>query len=169
MADAKIVGKISLRDVGISAAQCEALVQDGTEPMVMQVIGKCTDYTKKPSSLGGDRISFCFLGKFQGTNAITGDTYRASKLYLPEIAETQLIEEVTMAKEANASAVIEFGFNVGLQQNKSTKPNASKYKFLIVPLFAPSEESDPLASLLKKVKGLPALTDESPKTPAKKK
>jgi hypothetical protein len=152
----KIVGKITVRDIGLSAAKCEELVADGSEPTIMQIVGKTSGYTKKPSTLGGDKMSFGFIGKFRAQNAITGEVYRAGKCFLPEIAELQLADEIDNAKDKDDNAIVEFGFNLGLQQNKSTKPNASKYKFTVIPLFAPSEESDPLAQLMKKVKALPA-------------
>ena len=124
-------------------------VQRGVKQNLMRVFGQC-DKTKPIVTNFGESTEF--QGQFEATNALTGEVFRSTKLFLPPLVEGLVKEQVEAAildaqKRAEETGVpfdgkagIQFAFDIGADSAN----NAHGYQYTIVPLTAPAQ-ADPLA------------------------
>lgn len=89
-----------------------------------------------------------FKGGFEATNLISGETFAAGKLFLPEVAE----DLVLTALSGDDVESVNLAFDIGVKINESS---VTGYEYFATPLIKPSE-NDPLAQL-KASLDLPAL------------
>lgn len=157
----KIVGKISVKTVCGSVPTetvmvpkvengavvvkdgkaVEEAVQRGIKQNLMRVFGQC-DKIKLGNTAYGETVEF--QGQFEATDALTGEVYRGSRLFLPPVIQEMVRAEVLAAEAANGEgkAGVQFAFDIGADSAN----NAHGYQYTITPLTAPSA-ADPLAAM----------------------
>jgi hypothetical protein len=165
----QLVGKLSVKTVvgsvptiGVEVPKMQAgqpvikegvtvmeTVQRGVKQNLMRVFGQC-DKTKPIVTNFGESTEF--QGQFEATNALTGEVFRSTKLFLPPLVEGLVKEQVEgallAAEKAAAEAGTKFDGKAGVQFafdiGADSANNAHGYQYTIVPLTAPSQ-ADPLA------------------------
>lgn len=157
----KIVGKISVKTVCGSVptqtvqvpkiengavvvkdgAPVMESVQRGIKQALMRVFGQC-DKIKLGNTAYGETVEF--QGQFEAIDALTGEVYRGSRLFLPPVIQEMVRAEVLAAEAANGEgkAGVQFAFDIGADSAN----NAHGYQYTITPLTAPSA-ADPLAAM----------------------
>ena len=157
----KIVGKISVKTVCGSVPTetvmvpkvengavvvkdgkaVEEAVQRGIKQNLMRVFGQC-DKIKLGNTAYGETVEF--QGQFEAIDALTGEVYRGSRLFLPPVIQEMVRAEVLAAEAANGEgkAGVQFAFDIGADSAN----NAHGYQYTITPLTAPSA-ADPLAAM----------------------
>ena len=160
----KGINKIRVRDLGLSIKTLEELVTDTDEEIhVARIAGQLITIEKKPSQFG-DKIDIMFRGIFAAINQITGQEYRAKVLWAPQMLEDTLLCDFV----GNAEQPIAVAYDLHVSANPSTKskPNASKYKFSISPVFPP--KGDDFLGAMLAGKEPAAIEEKVEKTPKKK-
>lgn len=140
IAAAQVIGKVPTEIVDITSTDGAGVTSTtkekrGIAQLLMRITGIATGFKIVPTPFGD---SIGFLGQFECTNALTGEIYRSSKLYLPDIAADLMLPYV----EAAEGNPVEFAFDIG------AKPagNAYGYEYTVTPLIEVTD-SDPLRAL----------------------
>lgn len=89
-----------------------------------------------------------FKGGFEATNIITGETFAAGRLFLPEVAESLVLA----ALSGDDVDSVNLAFDIGVKINEAS---VTGYEYFAKPLIKPAE-NDPLTQL-KDSLDLPAL------------
>lgn len=128
----------------------------GAALMLFRVMGVAQSFAQDNSTYGQYTV---FKGQFEAIDHKTGEIFRASKLFLPEVAEELLISAVAKCVQDGGTGVT-FGFDVGAKI-VTDRANAGimKYEYIVTPLIDVAVD-DPLAALKKT---LPPLAIEAPK------
>jgi hypothetical protein len=147
-----VVGKVPTQDARVPLVENGEVVTKDGEPVyktvqrgirqnLMRVFGQC-DNVKPITTQYGTSIEF--QGNFEATNAITGEVFRSTKLFLPDIIEGLVHSEVQAALEAsdNGKAGVQFAFDIGADSAN----NAHGYQYTITPLTKPTA-ADPLEAM----------------------
>lgn len=146
---AKLIRKISAKTVCGNVKAIAKDLKEGESKQIMEVIGLV-----KPGNSGiqtGETDNgpwVAFKGGFEAVDLETGESYKAPKMFLPEVATELLMPAV----EAAESDVV-VHFSIGIRQDENSAPG---YTYIVEPKQETSE-SDPL-EMLKKQSGfsLPA-------------
>jgi len=101
-----------------------------TKKAVLRVIGRVHGATPGNSDMGP---YVKFTGDFQGINLIDRSVSRSKILILPGVAESFVMEGFDGAKASDPDAVLQFGLDILVEENKSTK-GGRKYKYAVTPL-----------------------------------
>jgi hypothetical protein len=119
---------------------------------IARIVGKAVDC--KVSDKGNYGPSIYFIGEFVGIEVSTGNQIRASKMYLPAIAEGMVEAGLKSSLIDNDQGHFEFAFDVSVRYGD----NKAGYEFVVESLVE-NPNADPLAQILDSIsKDLPALT-----------
>jgi hypothetical protein len=130
---------------------------------VLRVWGSASG-TKIVTTSFGDSIGL--TGRFGAINPVTGEEFRAGRVFLPEM----IAENVAHALASGADTV-QFGYDIMAEFNPTV---ATGYQYRCVPLVEEDKETDPLALMAKELPKMPKLltapeTKNTEKTDSKKK
>jgi len=152
--------KITTATIGLSPKAMNAIATDEAmadkmPARVMRVYGTVRGQKKGTSNFGP---WIGFLGEFESVNLIDGKKFRSKTLMLPSVGEMALSDALDEAKSKNPDAFIEFGLDVIVEKNESSK-GGWEFKYGIIPLKSPEfqGESDTLAILGKSLGEMPIL------------
>jgi hypothetical protein len=157
LSPATVYGKISPTKL-VNAA-------DGRLP-VMRALGMAVGSKEGLSTIGGEERKWTgLIGTFECTNLETGEVFRGSTLFLPEVALTPIL--VGMAQQGSRGATFAIDLTAVLVPDEKRRPGGSFYEYQITNL-APDAEDDPIALLKASMdaQARKALTDESNKSNA---
>lgn len=109
---------------------------------LMAVIGKAHNHRSGNTPLG-DYMEF--VGTFEAYRLSDGEVFQSTRCIFPPIAGDMAEEAYLSAKRNDDSAIVEFGFVVGVEPDHRS---AEGYRFTCKPLRAEADRSaDPLAEL----------------------
>ena len=133
-----IIKKISVKTV---VGDVKKMVASGefTGGPIMRVLGHVEEL-KHGETDNGPWIAL--LGTFEATNLLTGETFNASKCFLPDVLGDMVVAQLQRAKAEDANAAIQFGADVGIKLEPSS---AVGYTYMATPLTQKS--ADPLEAL----------------------
>lgn len=157
-----VVGKVPTQDARVPLVENGEVVTKDGEPVyktvqrgikqnLMRVFGQCDAMKPITTNFG---TSMEFQGQFEATNALTGEVYRSSKLFIPDLVESIIVAQVEAAlaagKEAadaagvpfNGKAGVQFAFDIGADSAN----NAHGYQYTITPLVQ-AAANDPMEAL----------------------
>lgn len=141
----KISGKTLTKDV--KKAPCGELYK---------VVGVAQGIKAGESNYGGWE---CLTGRFRAIVAGSGEVFEAPRCFLPDVAHNMVADQLKLGADS-----VEFGFSV---QKVESSTSSCGYEYSVVPLIAPSKESDPLERLFASAGITPQI--EAPKESEKKK
>jgi hypothetical protein len=160
---AKLIRKLStktvvgiLKNVVFESLKAET-VKDGDRLDVMTLVGIIKTFKQGESDYG---LYTEFKGQFEAQSLIgdtAGQTFRAAKCFLPEVATDLLLEKINEVAEANDGAIGDIQVAVKVVAVVDETAN-TLYGYEVEPLID-VEEADPLA-ILKQQAGV-ALEDKS--------
>ena len=133
----------------IVAGSVKDLYKKSGEVLFMRVYGIATKIFTTETTFGP---STGFKGQFVAVNIITGETFKAPKIYLPDVANDYLVP----ALEQDGKKEVQFAFDIGVVKATSEK-SAYEYEYTVQQLIGTSE-NDPVALLEKNLPELPALS-----------
>lgn len=120
----------------ISVKNCYGKVSAADAPMdILQVVGIATG-SRTGESTYGPWVSL--RGTFQATNLQTGEVFRGSECFLPDIG----VDMVLVALNSKDAQAVEFAVNVSIKKSESP----IGYEYTVTPLMK-LQENDPLAAL----------------------
>lgn len=158
---ANLVTKISTRNTGLSIETLEKVVEKypKEKSTVLRVYGTLSSEDQK----SGDNGPYMrYGGKFEALNTITGETYRSKTVLLPETGEIYFSGILADVKKDDPNAEVQVALDIKVERNASTKPNASKYKFVCEPLMNEKEDNlSKLAAALPPVKNKFQIEDKA--------
>ncbi len=153
----ELLNKISLKGINAQPKTGSFVEGSGENAKVLPprslavIYGKANSYTVKQSQYGD---SFQFNGVFEATNAQTGEIFRSSKVFLPNV----IADLFTAAIDDADGSAVEFALEIGAKH----AANAFGYEYTVKPLVE-LQEADELASLRGVAqKALPAPSAEKP-------
>lgn len=167
-----VISKITVRDVQANPD----MVKTMTEPAdvaqrrwpLMRVYGVARGIKEVKSNnrtTGAVDIHLAIQGDFRAVNMKTGVRYASGLLYLPAGIHDLILAPLQQAKEANASAELEFGLDVYSRVTSSP----AGYGYVAVMLGEDPTVKDAMATLeerLSKTAGVPALPAPPDAAPA---
>jgi hypothetical protein len=169
------LSKITTVTVGLSpkAMTAIATAEENAEKLpltVMRVYGNVKSTVKAVSNFGE---TVGFIGEFEAINAIDQQVFRSKKLFLPEMGAMALSDALNAAKAKSPEAFVEFGYDIGVTKNTSSK-NAGggwQHQWVIIPLRNPNvdNQEDQLSRLGKSLGDVPALPAPKAASPKAKK
>lgn len=127
----------------------------GTRTAIAHIIGRATGFDVVPTTFGD---SYALNGAFKGVALNTGEVYRSSRCFLPDIASDEIIARLnTLENEGDA---VEFAIELSvvreIRLNAKGEETGIGYAYGMSPLVEPDTASDPLAAIEAKIKALPA-------------
>ena len=134
-----LVKKISAKTV---CGNVKALVKDletGQKLAIMEVIGLV-----RPGAAGiqtgetDNGVWTAFKGGFEAINLVTGESYMAGKLFLPDVAQDLILQTVE-----NAEHDVQIHFLIGVREDETSAPG---YTYYAEPMMKASE-SNPLEQI----------------------
>jgi len=149
-----ILKKLNAKD--ILGGKIARPAEDDPEKILFDVYGLARRAEVVTTAFGD---SMKFRGDFEAVNSETGEVFRSTVMYLPELAADMLANAI--GEGANA---VEFGFRIGMKPSDSPVG----YEYTIKPLVE-TRDSDALESIRGSVKALAAPEPESKPPPARKK
>lgn len=154
IAVAQVIGKVPTQivEVSVIGEDGKPTVEKqkrGIEQALMRIVGLATG-SKAGNSTFGEFIAF--TGQFQATNILTGEIYRAGKIFFPKMIEDLLATQVAATENG-----VEFAFDIGVKPSG----NAHGYEYTVTTLMAIAE-NDPLKLMADR------LTASAPALPAPK-
>ena len=153
------ISKITVRDCGANAAAVLAMDGEDARAPLIRVYGVARDIMRKKGKdrqTGEDIFHEAIVGDFRAANMVKGDRYSSGILYLPAGIHELLVAPIKAAKADNASAEVEFGFDI--YGRKSSSP--AGYGYVAVVLGEDPSVADPMKRLeerLAQTPGVPAL------------
>jgi len=136
-AQANIVSKLSLKAAGVQPKR--GSIKEGEPQDLAVVIGACRKSDTVQTTFGdSDR----FIGDFEMTNMATGEVFRSTKLFLPDIFGEAMVNQLNARDDGDDSAV-EFAVIIGV---KYQEKGGFGYEYTVRPLVA-TKQRDSLAHL----------------------
>lgn len=160
MANASYVKKITVAILGHEPRKLEEMAQgSGAEGVaVARVYGRVND-SKPGTTETGPYIKF--EGQFEAVNLVTGIKMRSKNLILPDVGATFVGEGLEAAKKTDPGASLEFGCDITVVENRSSK-GGYQFRYGVKPLLGPEGE-DALDKLAARLPAVAAITDKSKK------
>lgn len=154
-----IVSKLTLKSVDAQPKRgAFGTAEAPLDPKKLVIFfGRATKWDTMTSQYGE---SYRFHGNFEGVNAETGETYKSSKLFLPEVVASLLANQI----DAADGEAIDFALEIGARFADST----FGYEYTVKPLVE-TKGADELESLRSLVAPNVAKLLEGAKTPAAEK
>lgn len=143
-----VSSKLTTSSMGLDSSSLKAAVADakGKPVAVATILAAVTDFKTAANKLDPSRTDVKFIGTFEGTNLLTGETFRSAAMYLPSAASDYL---QGVAQNAGDTAV---AFQLTVQAD--TRPNSAQgYKFGVQAIGEKSS-FDPFAALRNQTKQL---------------
>ena len=177
----KLLKKLSAKDILGPVMNTVKEMEVGETRECYAVAGISSGYEKGMSGYGEWTR---FVGDFQATNYITGETMRAPKAHIPEVLQSAILsgvgelDEVTESTKAGNinkavfSSQIEFAFKVAIIRHPDDESGAISYEYITSPLteMAPNDSLSHLTGLIAAPEAIPALDNpnEGDKKPTRK-
>lgn len=161
MSNVTLVSKLSLK--ALKAQPAKNSIEPGKPRDIAHIYGR-TNKCETVTSNFGD--STRFSGAFEGVNLATGERFKSSRTFLPNIVEDLLAEAVSGLDEG---AFLDFAFVIGVEHSEK---GSMGYAYTVRPLVD-LKESDELSALrdvsANELRALPApAAAEAPAKKAKK-
>lgn len=139
-----LLTKITTKNCGITPRACEDLTAKGDSVDVLNIVAKISD-SRIVAGDGEMKDSIEFKGQCGAVNVLTGEEFRARKLFLPAVAEGFVFDALQSAKAADASAEVVVRIVVTAEPHSSAK-GGYKFKYGCRPFDQP--KADDLGELL---------------------
>lgn len=130
----ELLNKITMK--GIECQPKPATIAEGSKVALARIFGRSDGYKIKASDYGE---SCAFQGTFEAVRLADGQTFRASKVFLPKQIEGLLAS----AHNSTEGEPIDFAVEIGVKSAK----NAYGYEWTVTPLFESKGPADTLAHL----------------------
>ena len=137
---ASYVKKITMASCGITPRLCEDILDKNgkKKTIAVRVYGRTFDMKADATDMGP---FIKFIGEFEAVNLIDKSKYRSKTLIIPQVAEQFMADAVSAAKADDPNAVAQFGLDITIEENRSTK-GGCKFKYGVQPLVdAPKRDA----------------------------
>lgn len=136
-----LLKKISASDLmGVVAKFVRENMEVGDVKLAYGVAGICDSLEEGTGTLG-DYTAFC--GEFDAVNYVSGETFSAPKVYVPNVLESRLLSDLKdmrgVCKELDKKTVvqltstIEFAYTVSLKRNEDDEKGGVSYEYITTP------------------------------------
>ena len=163
MAKINFVKKLSIKSMGAIPEKLKEM-ENGQRIAVAHFIGRADGVETGVTSFGEWTA---LTGVFKGVNLLTGEVFRASKCFMPDLAVDEIASQ--LATLENDGDAIEFAVEIGIMRDIKLDAKGNEtgigYAYTMSPLIEADKASDPLAALESRIPApVAALEDKSTET-----
>lgn len=148
--------KVTVNTMGIAGNELKKLVSPGKKAIpVAEVLAIVDGVEKKASRFDETKVDIRFLGRFEGTNLLSGEVVRAAQAFFPKSVEEWLLKYYESQKEKQGktakaegkeagNALSAIGFTITVQHDPHPQ-SAQGYKYGCLAVV--DSEVDPFAQI----------------------
>lgn len=138
MEQIKIGKKLTMADMGFDSDTLAAIVEENPgETPILNVMALVSGVKVEQSRIDPTKTQNRFLGQFEGTNLLTGQTGVFAEAFFPGVADAYV-----GGHKGSTEGAVTLAFTITVMKDEA-KNSAQGYKFGMLALVNKTEEADP--------------------------